>query len=176
MKKILCVVLTLLVVLSCSSNVARAEDLESELDDIFEEFVSDVDDFSDQELVALREIFRVMNIYVDMRIFTKLTGSEIDGRSFEKISTGIYYGGSDLSAGKYRIYICGVDESTWEAFVGETYAETADLAIMDSVESYRTGGIATRRMKAGDSTQIELKENGVLVVIGGWGYAEKISD
>lgn len=176
MKKILCVMLTLLVVFSCSSNVARAEDLESELDDIFEEFVSDVDDFSDQELVALREIFRVMNIYVDMRICTKITGSEIDGRSFEKISTGIYYGGSDLPDGKYRIYICGVDESTWEAFVGETYAETADLAIMDSVESYRTGGIATRRMKAGDSTQIELKENGVLVVIGGWGYAEKISD
>ena len=176
MKKILCVVLTLLVVFSCSSNVARAEDLESELDDIFEEFVSDVDDFSDKELVALREIFRVMNVYVDMRIFTNLTGSEIDGRYFEKISTGIYYGGSDLPTGKYRIYICGVDESTWEAFVGETYAETADLAIMDSVESYRTGGIATRRMKTGDSTQIELKENGVLVVIGGWGYAEKISD
>lgn len=176
MKKILCVVLTLLVVFSCGAKVARAEDLESELDAIFEEFVSDVDDFSDQELVALREIFRVMNIYVDMRIFTKLTGSEIDGRSFEKISTGIYYGGSDLPSGRYRIYICEVDESTWEAFVGETYAETADLAIMDSVESYRTGGIATRRMKTGDSTQIELKENGVLVVIGGWGYAEKISD
>ena len=176
MKKILCVVLTLLVVFSCGAKVARAEDLESELDAIFEEFVSDVDEFSDQELVALREIFRIMNIYVDMRICTKITGSEIDGRSFEKISTGIYYGGSDLPAGKYRIYICGVDESTWEAFVGETYAETADLAIMDSVESYRTGGIATRRMKAGDSTQIELKENGVLVVIGGWGYAEKISD
>ena len=55
MKKILCVVLTLLVVFSCGANTARAEDLESELDDIFEEFVSDVDDFSDQELVALRE-------------------------------------------------------------------------------------------------------------------------
>lgn len=176
MKKILCVVLTLLVVFSCGAKVARAEDLESELDAIFEEFVSDVDEFSDQELVALREIFRIMNIYVDMRIFTKLTGSEIDGRSFEKISTGIYYGGSDLPAGKYRIYICEVDESTWEAFVGQTYAETADLLIMDSVESYRTGGNAARRMKAGDSTQIELKENGVLVVIGGWGYAEKISD
>ena len=48
MKKILCVVLMLLVVFSCGANVARAEDLESELDDIFEEFVSDVDDFSDQ--------------------------------------------------------------------------------------------------------------------------------
>lgn len=163
-------------IFSCGSNVARAEDLESELDAIFEEFVSDVDEFSDQELVALREIFRVMNIYVDMRICAKLAGSEIDGHSFEKISTGIYYGGSDLPAGKYRIYICGVDESTWEAFVGETYAETADLAVMDSVESYRTGGNATRRMKAGDSTQIELKENGVLVVIGGWGYAERIGD
>lgn len=176
MKKILCVMLTLLVVFSCGAKAARAEDLESELDAIFEEFVSDVDEFSDQELVALREIFRVMNIYVDMRICVKLAGSEIDGHSFEKISTGIYYGGSDLPAGRYRIYICEVDESTWEAFVGQTYAETADLAIMDSVEAYRTGGNATRRMKAGDSTQIELKENGVLIVIGGWGYAERIGD
>lgn len=176
MKKILCVMLTLLVVFSCGAKAAMAEDLESELDAIFEEFVSDVDEFSDQELVALREIFRVMNIYVDMRICVKLAGSEIDGHSFEKISTGIYYGGSDLPAGRYRIYICEVDESTWEALVCETYAETADLLIMDSVESYRTGGNAARRMKAGDSTQIELKENGVLVVIGGWGYAERIGD
>lgn len=176
MKKILCVVLMLLVVFSCSSNVARAEDLESELDDIFEEFVSDVDDFSDQELVDLREIFRVMNIYVDMRIFTNLTGSEIDGRYFEKINAGLYYAGSDLHAGKYRIYICEVDESTWEPFIGSTYAEPADIFVMDNKDSYWTGGNVMRRMKAGDSTQIELKKDGVLVLLGGWGYAEKISD
>lgn len=176
MKKILCVVLTLLIVLSCWAKVARSEDLESELDDIFEEFVSDVDDFSDQELVALREIFRVMNIYVDMRIFTNLTGSEIDGRYFEKINAGLYYAGSDLSAGKYRIYICEVDESTWEPFIGSTYADTADIFVMDNKDSYWTGGNVMRRMKAGDSTQIELKKDGVLVLLGGWGYAEKISD
>lgn len=176
MKKLLCVVITLLVVFSCGARAARSEDLESELDALAQEFTADINELGDQELILLREMLRGLNTYVDMRICTKITGSEIDGRSFEKISTGIYYGGLDLPAGKYRIYICGVDESTWEAFVGETYAETADLAIMDSVESYRTGGIATRRMKAGDSTQIELKKDGVLVLLGGWGYAEKISD
>lgn len=176
MKKILCVALMLLVVFSCGLNAARAEDLESELDALAEELTADINELSDQELILLREMLRGLNNYVDMRICAKLSGSEIDGRSFEKISTGIYYGGSDLPVGKYRIYICEVDESTWEAFVGQTYVETADLAIMDSVESYKTGGIATRRMKAGDSTQIELKENGVLVVIGGWGYAERIGD
>lgn len=176
MKKILCVMLTLLFVFSCGANVAMAEDLESELDALAQELAADINELSDQELILLREMLRGLNTYVDMRICTKITGSEIDGRSFEKISTGIYYGGSDLPAGKYRIYICEVDESTWEAFIFETYAETADMLIMDSVESYRTGGNAARRMKAGDSTQIELKENGVLVVSGGWGYAEKISD
>ena len=176
MKKILCVVLMLLVVFSCGANVARGEDLESELDALAEELTADINELGDQELILLREMLRGLNTYVDMRICAKLAGSEINGHSFEKISTGIYYGGSDLSAGRYRIYICEVDESTWEALVCETYAETADLLIMDSVESYRTGGNAARRMKAGDSTQIELKENGVLVVIGGWGYAERIGD
>lgn len=176
MKKILCVMLTLLVVFSCGAKVARAEDLESELDALAQEFAADINELSDQELILLREMLRGLNTYVDMRICAKIAGSEINGHSFEKISTGIYYGGSDLPAGRYRIYICEVDESTWEAFVGQTYAETADLAIMDSVEAYRTGGNATRRMKAGDSTQIELKENGVLIVIGGWGYAERIGD
>lgn len=176
MKKILCVVLTLLVVFSCGAKAARAEDLESELDALAQEFAADINELGDQELILLREMLRGLNTYVDMRICAKIAGSEINGHSFEKISTGIYYGGSDLPAGRYRIYICEVDESTWEAFVGQTYAETADLAIMDSVEAYRTGGNATRRMKAGDSTQIELKENGVLIVIGGWGYAERIGD
>lgn len=176
MKKILCVVLTLLVVLSCSSNVARAEDLESELDALAEELTADINELGDQELILLREMLRGLNTYVDMRICAKLAGFEIDGRYFEKLNTGLYYAGSDLSAGKYRIYICGVDESTWEPFIGSTYAETADIFVMDNKDSYRTGGNAMRRMKAGDSTQIELKKDGVLVLLGGWGYAEKIID
>lgn len=176
MKKILCVVLTILIVLSCGAKVAMSEDLESELDALAQEFTADINELGDQELILLREMLRDLNTYVDMRICTKITGSEIDGRSFEKISTGIYYGGLDLPAGKYRIYICGVDESTWEAFIGSTYAETADIFVMDNKDSYWTGGNVMRRMKAGDSTQIELKKDGVLVLLGGWGYAEKISD
>lgn len=176
MKKILCVVLMLLIVFSCGVNVARAEDLESELDALAEEFAADINELGDQELILLREMLRGLNIYVDMRIFAKLTGSEIDGRSFEKLNTGLYYAGSDLPAGKYRIYICEVDESTWENFIGSTYAETADIFVMDNKDSYRTGGNAMRRMKAGDSTQIELKKDGVLVLLGGWGYAERIGD
>ena len=89
MKKILCLMLTLLFVFSCGTNVARAEDLESELDALAQELAADINELGNQELILLREMLRGLNTYVDMRICTKIAGSEIDGRSFEKISTNI---------------------------------------------------------------------------------------
>ena len=172
MKKILCVVLTLLVVLSCSSNVARAEDLESELDDMLEEIKQAAYSLDGVNLKHLRDAWEEVYVELNLAVYNNLKDFEVNGHAFKGFEAGIYEIGSSLPAGQYKIYICEVSADTWEPlYNGETFRNTATL-VYGSNYSDRT----ILRLRPGTMTEFHFNNGDEVIFVGGWGYCERISD
>ena len=172
MKKILCVVLTLLIVLSCSSNVARAEDLESELDDMLEEIKQAAYSLDGVNLKHLRDAWEEIYVELNLAVYNNLKDSEVNGHAFKGFEAGIYEIGSSLPAGQYKIYICEVSADTWEPlYNGETFRNTATL-VYGSNYSDRT----ILRLRPGTMTELHFNNGDEVIFVGGWGYCERISD
>ena len=172
MKKILCVVLMLLVVLSCSSNVARAEDLESELDDMLEEIKQAAYSLDGVNLKHLRDAWEEVYVELNLAVYNNLKDSEVNGHVFKGFEAGIYEIGSSLPAGQYKIYICEVSADTWEPlYNGETFRNTATL-VYGSNYSDRT----ILRLRPGTMTEFHFNNGDEVIFVGGWGYYERISD
>ena len=172
MKKILCVVLTLLIVLSCSSNMARAEDLESELDDMLEEIKQAAYSLDGVNLKHLRDAWEEVYVELNLAVYNNLKDSEVNGHSFKGFEAGIYEIGSSLPAGQYKIYICEVSADTWEPlYNGETFRNTATL-VYGSNYSDRT----ILRLRPGTMTEFHFNNGDEVIFVGGWGYCERISD
>lgn len=172
MKKILCVVLTLLIVLSCSSNVARAEDLESELDDMLEEIKQAAYSLDGVNLKHLRDAWEEVYVELNLAVYNNLKDFEVNGHAFKGFEAGIYEIGSSLPAGQYKIYICEVSADTWEPlYNGETFRNTATL-VYGSNYSDRT----ILRLRPGTMTEFHFNNGDEVIFVGGWGYCERISD
>ena len=172
MKKILCVVLMLMVVFSCSSNVARAEDLESELDDMLEEIKQAAYSLDGVNLKHLRDAWEEVYVELNLAVYNNLKDSEVNGHAFKGFEAGIYEIGSSLPAGQYKIYICEVSADTWEPlYNGETFRNTATL-VYGSNYSDRT----ILRLRPGTMTEFHFNNGDEVIFVGGWGYCERISD
>ena len=172
MKKILCVVLMLLIVLSCGEKVARAEDLESELDDMLEEIKQAAYSLDVVNLKHLRDAWEEVYIELNLAVYNNLKDYEVNGHAFKGFEAGIYEIGSSLPAGQYKIYICEVSADTWEPlYNGETFRNTATL-VYGSNYSDRT----ILRLRPGTMTEFHFNNGDEVIFVGGWGYCERISD
>lgn len=173
MKKILCLIATLIMIFSCCANVARAEEVpDFNIDDTLEEIKQAAYSLDGVNLKYLRDAWEKVYVELNLAVYNNLRGSEVNGHAFKGFEAGIYEIGSSLPAGQYKIYICEVSEDTWEPlYSGETFSNTATL-VYGSNYSDRT----ILRLRPGTATELHFNDGDEVIFVGGWGYCERISD